>query len=343
MKLKKSIVVLFLLLLVCVLIVLVCKTNINRFTNIFSNNDYRNLSYTGNTLEVELKNFNNEWKYNIIEIHPLLADKLLINKNGRLKYQLTPKESEELMDQLFPLYTGPTIPSTNIDQSVMLSVDIPKYNKIRSETIKLLEDYKIPPLEVFYGYTPETVKESRFYELMKNPDNRNELTVGMLEIFDNFVNKYPNKNAWMLYLEDDVRIINLKPGSDVSILYNIPPDAELIRVHYGANEMTSMELIKYKKSYNGGLNHALYISVSACKKVLKYAKKHKWKYPADIDLYKLAVGAGGFPTGYSGWSFVTVYDSDNIGKLIPEEDKIHMYSMDHIIFNQTSVPVVPLN
>jgi len=294
-------------------------------------------------LEVELKNRNNEWKYNRIEIHPLLANKLLINENGKLKYELTKEESNKITSQLFPIYAGPTIPSIQVVESVMITVDIPKYNKSRSETIKLLKDYKIPPLEVFYGYTSDSAKESRFYKLMKHVGHRNELTVGMLEIFDNFVNKYPDKNAWMLYLEDDVRIINLKPGSDVSILLNVPQDAELIRVHYGINEMTTMELIKYKKSYSGDFNHALYISVSACKKVLKYAKKHKWTWSCDVDLYKLAVGAGSFPTEYRHWKFDTVFDSDPIQRLIPEEDKIHMYSTDHVIFNQTSSPLVPLN
>ena len=202
--------------------------SINNYEDIFplKNNPWintsRNISYTNNTLEVELRNNNNEWKYNKIEIHPLLADKLLINSNGSLTYKLTPEDDDKIMAQLFPLYTGPSIPSIQIDDCVILSVDIPKYNAIRSETIKLLEDYKLPPLEVFYGYKQDTVKQSRFYDLMSNPTTRNELTLGMLEIFDNFVNKYPNKNAWMLYLEDDVRIVNLQPGSDVSILYNIP-------------------------------------------------------------------------------------------------------------------------
>jgi hypothetical protein len=142
----------------------------------------------------------------------------------------------------------------------------------------------------------------------------------------------------MLYLEDDVRIVNLQPGSDVSILYNIPLDAELIRPYIGINEMTNIHTIKYKKSYNGGLTHAFYISVVGCKKVLKYAKIHKWKYICDGDLYRLAVGSSGFPTGNDGWSLSATENQNNISNLIPEEDKIHMYSMDHIIFNQTSLP-----
>ena len=126
-----------------------------------------------------------------------------------------------------------------------------------------------------------------------------------------------------------------------NILYNIPSDAELVRPYLGSNEMTSMESIKYKKSFNGAMNHAFYISVSGCKKVLKYAKKYKWKYSSDVDLYRLGVGSGGFPTGFDGWSFSGNNDYDNVSNLIPEEDKIHMYSMDHIIFNQTSLPCVP--
>jgi len=336
---------LIILLLIILLIFLISKRNINRFGSTYETNfplkNSRNISYSNNTLEVELKNDKNEWKYNKMEIHPLLANKLLINDNGSLKYKLTPEEDDEIMAQLFPLYTGPTIPSIHIDDCVMLSVDIPKYNKIRSETIKLLEEYKIPPLEVYYGYTRDTIKQSRFYDLMSNPNIRSELTLGMLEIFENFVNKYPNKNAWMLYLEDDVRIVNLQPGSDLSILYNVPSDAELIRPYIGSNKMTTMESIKYKKSYDGVNNHAIYISVSACKKVLKYAKIHKWKYICDIDLYRLAVGSAGFPTGYDSWSLKATENQNNISNLIPKEDKIHMYSTDHIIFNQTSLPCAP--
>jgi hypothetical protein len=111
----------------------------------FKNNPWintaKNISYANNILEVELKNNNNEWKYNRLEIHPLLANKLLINSNGSLTYKLTQTDDDEIMDQLFPLYTGPSIPSIHIDDCVMLTVDIPKYNSIRSETIKLLEDY----------------------------------------------------------------------------------------------------------------------------------------------------------------------------------------------------------
>jgi len=351
MKLKKLL-VLLLLVTVCVCIARYIYINsVNRFTNNFGDifpiknnpwiNTSRNISYSGNTLEVELKNDKNEWKYNKMEIHPLLANKLLINDNGSLKYKLTQEEDDEIMNKLFPLYTGPTVPSIHIDISVMLSINNPKYNKMRSETIKLLDNYKIPPLEVFYGYTRETVKQAKFYNLMYNKERRIELPVGLLEIYEKFVNKYPNKNAWMLYLEDDVRIVNLEPGSDVSILYNVPSDAELIRPFIGSNKMTTMESVKYRKSFNGVYNHAVYISVSGCKKVLKYAKKHKWKYNSDIDLYRLAVGAGGFPTGYESWSFMYSDNQNNISNLIPEEDKIRMYSMDHIIFNQTSLPCAP--
>jgi hypothetical protein len=45
-----------------------------------------------------------------------------------------------------------------------------------------------------------------------------------------------NKNTWLLYLEDDVRPINVDKNDTLNILYNIPTDAELIRPYIGKNE-----------------------------------------------------------------------------------------------------------
>jgi hypothetical protein len=306
-------------------------------------NSSRNTKYSNNYLEAELKNDNDKWIYNKIEIHPLLLNKNLINKNGILTYDLSKEEDDKIMKQLFPSYDGSTIPETIIDDCVMLSVNIPKYNKIREETLNILNNYTLPKIEVFYGYTPETKFNSKFYDLMENKDQRNELTLGMLEIFENFFNKYENtnKNAWLLYLEDDVRPININKNEVLNILYNIPVDAELIRPYIGKNEKINMKNMKYNISYGGGLNHAFYISVSGCKKVLDYAKKNKWKYNCDIDLYKIAKHCGGFPTGIDGWNASSTNNNNNvIIPLLEENEKIYMYSMSNIIFDQTSLPII---
>ena len=304
-------------------------------------NSSRNIKYNNNYLEVELKNDNDNWIYNKMEIHSLLLNQNLINKNGRLTYELDKEDDDKIMKQLFPNYNGNTIPETIVNDCVMLSVNIPKYNKIREETINILNDYKLPKIDVFYGYTPQTKFNSKFYDLMENKNQRNELALGMLEIFENFVNKYEkiNKNAWLLYLEDDVRPINVDKNDNLNILYNIPADAELIRPYIGKNEEINMKNMKYNISYSGGLNHAFYISVSGCKKVLNYVKKHKWKYVCDIDLYKLAKHCGGFPTGNDGWNLSSVNNNNNITPLLEENEKIHMYSMSNIIFDQTSLPL----
>jgi len=73
-----------------------------------------------------------------------------------------------------------------------------------------------------------------------------------------------------------------------------------------------MKNMKYDISYSGGLNHAFYISVSGCKKVLNYAKKHKWKYVCDVDLYKLGKHCGGFPTGIDGWNLSNSKNNNDI-------------------------------
>jgi len=304
-------------------------------------NSSRNIKYNNNYLEVELKNDNDIWIYNKMEIHSLLLNQNLINKNGILTYNLDKEDDDKIMKQLFPNYNGNTIPETIVNDCVMLSVNIPKYNKIREETLNILNDYKLPKIEVFYGYTPETKFNSKFYDLMENKDQRNELALGMLEIFENFVNKYEKQSekAWLLYLEDDVRPINVDKNDSLNILYNIPVDAELIRPYIGKNEKINMKNMKYDISYSGGLNHAFYISVSGCKKVLNYAKKYKWKYVCDVDLYKLGKHCGGYPTGIDGWNLSSTKNNNDISLLLEEKEKINMYSMSNIIFDQTSLPL----
>jgi len=301
----------------------------------------RNKKYSNNYLEVELLDSNRNWKFNKIEIHPLLLNKKLINDNGYLKYDLSKEEDDFIMTELSPIYKGEVIPIINIDECIMLSVNIEKYNKIRNETIQILNKYKLPNIEVFYGYTPSTVTQSKYYNFMKNKNQRNELTLGMLEIFDNFINKYKdiNKNAWLLYFEDDVRPINIEEGEDLTKLYNIPIDAELIRPYIGKNEKVDISNINYHLSYGGGLNHAFYISISGCQKVINYSKKYNWKYICDVDLYKLAKGCGGYPLGIDGWSLRSTNGVNNITPLLDENEKINMYSMSNCIFNQTSLSI----
>jgi hypothetical protein len=175
---------------------------------------------------------------------------------------------------------------------------------------------------------------------MKHKNIRNELTIGMLEIFENFVNEDENEDRWMLYLEDDVRPINLNEGDNLSTLHNVPEDAELIRPYIGKNEFCDIKNVKYKISYSGGYCHAFYIKVSACKKVINYAKKYKWKYNCDIDIFKLAKHCGNFPTGYDGWSLSAANNVNDITDKLQEYEKISMYHLTHCIFNQTSLPCV---
>ena len=298
----------------------------------------RNINLYDNILETELQDYNGEWKYNRIEIHPALKDQKLVNRDGTLTYEID--DDTEVMNTLFPIYKGETIPKISVDQCVMLSVNVPKYNKAREETLKILGNYKLPPIEVHYGYTPETIQTAPFYNRMKNPDSRNELALGMLDIFENFTKKYP-KNGWLLYFEDDVRPINVIEGTDLATLHNIPIDAEMIRPYTGKNSNIDMKTIQYRTSYGGGLNHAFYISSSGCQKVLRYVKSHKWQYVCDIDLYKLAKGCGEYPTGLDGWSLRSTENKNDISSTIPEEDKIVMYHTNNILFDQTSNPLTP--
>jgi hypothetical protein len=300
----------------------------------------RNVKIINNILEADLKDMNGNWKYNKLEIHPLLMNKNLVNNNGTFHYNLSNEEDNNVMNELFSLYSGETIPYIDIKNCVMLSVDLPKYNSLREETLDLLESYNLPPISVHFGYTSETKQNSRFYHLMENKNQRIELGLGMLEIFDNFVNENTNENSWLLYFEDDVRPINIDIKEDLTKLYNIPCDTELIRPYIGKNEQCDLKNINYRISYGGGLNHAFYISVTGCKKVLNYTKKYKWKYNCDIDLYKIAKFCGGFPTGYDGWSLTACNNNNNITPMLEEDEKIVMYQLSNCIFNQISNPCV---
>jgi hypothetical protein len=317
-----------------------CGNHIEPFISNEWKTNARNIYYDDHYLEAELKDDNGEWNYNRIELHPLLKNQPLINNNGSFKYNVSEEDAQYILPQIFPLYTGKTIPVTKIDNCVILSIRSPKYNKIRDETLDILSEYRLPPIEIYFGYTEDTIKKAPFYDYMMHYDSmRYELVLGMLDVFDNFINKYNNRNAWLLFFEDDVRPVNIDTDEDLTVLYNIPEDAELIRPYLGSNESADMKNMTYYKSFGGGMNHAFYISVSGCKKVMHYLKKHKWRYQSDMDLYRLSTGCGGFPTNIDhGWSLVGIKNNNNISPLLTEDEKIHTYYMKNLIFNQTSNP-----
>lgn len=224
----------------------------------------------------------------------------------------------------------------------MLSVDTPKYNKIRKETLDILKEFGLPQIEVYLGYTDQTISKAPFNKYMTKKDQRNEVACGMLDIFSQFVKDADNYDEWMLYVEDDVRPVNVKKSSGgLSTIFNVPKDAELIRSCIGKNEPVSINDVKYHTSYGGGLNHAFWISVSGCEKVVQYAKKYGWKYVCDIDIYRLSKFCVESPTGYDGWSFRAVDGICDISPNLSEVEKIAVYHMDNIIFNQTSLPCAP--
>lgn len=299
----------------------------------------RNAVFENNVLQAELLDMQGNWIFNKLEIHPLLLNKPLINDNGIFKYTLTREEDDEIMKSLLPVYDGPTLPYIHIKQCVMLSVDLPKYNGIRSETLQVLNQYKLPPIHVHYGRTPATVKSSPFYDCidLTRPINRVENTVGFLEIFDNFANQH-NDGDWLLLFEDDVRPVNVSLEEDLTKLYNVPVDAEMIRPYIGKNEHCALTDITYNVSYGGGNNHAIYVSVAGCKKIVNYARTYKWKYDGDIDMYKIAKHCRCFPTGLDGWGLNSTRGKNDV--VLEEDGKLSTYQMSYVIFNQTSAPCV---
>ncbi len=277
---------------------------------------------------------------NKIRLHPLLEKCSVENKDGILHYNLSTEEDDIVMNQLFSTYKGKTIQKIRIKKCILLSVDTEKYNKRRGETVRILNQYNLPTLSTFLGYTANTVQNSKFYNCMRNNKKRSELTCGTLEIFEEFVNT-SNGNEWLLHFEDDVRPVNLDKNENLNFLYNIPHNADLIRPYIGKNTKSKLNNVKYKESYGGGLNHAFYISTNGCKKVIQYAKKYGWQFSADIDLYKISKFYPENPSGYDGWSLKSSNGLCDAVKVDSEDEKLYIYHMDTIFFNQTSLPCAP--
>jgi len=140
--------------------------NISIFNN--ENNSWinscANAYYSDNILEAELISRDGSLKYNKIEIHSLLLNKNLDNNNGIFKYNLSKEDDDLIMNQIFPIYNGVSIPHININKCIMLSVNLEKYNDVREETLSILKKYNIPKIEIYNGYTNETVNSSIFYD-----------------------------------------------------------------------------------------------------------------------------------------------------------------------------------
>ena len=280
---------------------------------------------------------------NEIRLHPLLEKYALDNVNGILTYNLTKEEDDYVMDKLFPTYTGPTIPTIDIKQCVMLTVDDVRYNAVRQQTLDVLRRYNLPKITIAHGYTPTTAHKSAFFRHLnhKKPRRgRGENTCGMLDIFDRFA-RQSKDNEWLLFFEDDVRPVNVSIHEDLGVLHNVPIDADLIRPNIGSNTARKLADVRYKPSFGGGLTHAFYISSKGCTKVLNYAKHYGWKFVADIDLYKLSVFNQDMPTGLDGWSLSSTDGLCSAVRVGSDEEKLVVYHMDHILFNQTSNPCAP--
>ena len=300
----------------------------------------RNVEFNSVTkmLRAELQRANGDWQLNILEIHPSLLNKQLVNQNGFFRYVISPQEEQKINPVLFPIYTGQTTSFINIKKCVMISVDTEKYNKARDNTIAILSKFKFPPILTHFGYTRETGKQSRFIKfVVPNKKYSFFITVALLEIFDDFVSQSVG-NEWFLFFEDDVRPVNLGVEQDLTKLFNVPLDAELIRPYIGKNEPCDLKKVKYATSFGGGLNHAIYLSTNACRKVVNYARKYTWRHMGDIDLYKLAKHCGRYPTGLDGWTLQSVDGDNQITPKLQENEKITMYQLSHTIFNQTSNP-----
>jgi len=311
------------------------------FKNVLKENwteSAKDIIYKNGYIKCWLKTKDGNWKYNEMEFPDIFRNIRIENIDGNLTICPDKQEEEYIMKSLFPKYNEET-KNIKIESCYMLSVDIDKYNKIRNETLNILNNYKLPKINIFYGYSNDNYEKSLFNYCLTQQAPRKELTLGMLEIFYIFLKKYPDGEHWMFYFEDDVRPENIEYETDLTNLYNVPKDAEMIRLFTGKKEKYIPKYSEYKYSWGGGLNHAFIISNKACKKIINYAEKYKWKHACDIDIYKIARGCTNFPTGYDAWSLSSVGGVNNISNSLLEEEKINLYDIDIFLFNQTSNPV----
>lgn len=298
----------------------------------------KDISYKNGYIKAFLKNKKGDWVYNEMEIPDIYRFLRLENIDGYLTICPTIEEEKYIMKTLFPKYTGKT-KNIKIEECYMLTVNVEKYNKMREETLDILNDYKLPKINIFYGYSNGNYKRSIFSKCIKEHSSREELAMGMLEIFYKFLCEYSKGEYWMYYFEDDVRPVNIDYDTILKNYYNVPKDAEMIRLFNGKHKEYIPEKAKYKYSWGGGLNHAFIISNKACKKILNYAKKYKWKHTCDIDLYKIAKNCKNFPTAYDAWNLSSVGGVNDVTNLLEDEEKINLYDINTFLFNQTSNPI----
>jgi len=301
----------------------------------------KNILLKHNILKAECLNKEGKWIKNEIQLIPNYNIRIE-NINGFLTYCPTIEQDINIMNDLFPYYYGPT-KKIKIKKAFMLTIDDPKYNIKRDETLSILKKYKLPDIRLFFGYKSTNIKESLFYDKIDKKASRREVVLGMLEIFYIFIQESGNKNQWMYYFEDDVRPVNVNCCDDLKKLYNVPKNADFIRLYIGKNKQHIPKYEKYRISWGGGFNHAFLISTKGCKKVLNYALKYGWKFVCDIDLYKIAKYANNIPVGYDGWSFQSTEGVNNIYSKLNEEEKLNMYGLNRIIFDQTSIPILNKN
>lgn len=292
----------------------------------------------GNILKCLLKGKNGKVQLNELELHPLFANISLGNEDGWLTYRVSREENAILMQQLYPAYAGAS-KTIHIDEGVILSIDTPKYNRVLKKTQAVLAGYKLPEVRVHLGYDATNYRGSRFDGFVATTD-KPQIAMGMLDIFEAFALKHSgSKDAWLLYLENDARPINVERSENMKVLLNVPEDAELIRPFVGKNQKYVAEKATYQYDWGGGLAHAFYISAAGCQKVVAYALKYKWKYVCDIDIYKLAKRCPGYPSGFDGWSFRATNGVNAISSVLEEDEKIRMYGLSENIFDQASNPL----
>lgn len=144
--------------------------------------------------------------------------------------------------------------------------------------------YKMPPIELHYAIPGKDIDYSVFHPEIKEflSETQISLCFAMYQVLEKIAH---GSDEWCYFFEDDARIVNVKEGFDLTIIKNVPRDADMIVFSRGTrNKVFEGELLDVKETWAGGNMHGQLISKEGAKKLIK-ALVPMWA-AFDVQFYK---------------------------------------------------------
>lgn len=144
--------------------------------------------------------------------------------------------------------------------------------------------YKMPPIELHYAIPGKDVDYSVFHPEINSflLESQISLAYSMYQVLEKIAH---GDDEWCYFFEDDARVINVKEGFDLTIIKNVPRDAEMIVFSRGTRDKVfEGNLVDIKETWAGGNMHGQLISKEGAKKLIK-ALVPIWT-ANDVQLYK---------------------------------------------------------